>query len=86
MPLEERRAKLHEYFKVIPGEFGFAKSSDGETTEEIQAFLELSIKDGCEGLMVKMLDGSESGYEPSKRSRNWLKVSTSLGTPAHGYD
>lgn len=24
--------------------------------------------------MVKMLDSSESGYEPSKRSRNWLKV------------
>ena len=24
--------------------------------------------------MVKMLDTSESGYEPSKRSRNWLKV------------
>jgi DNA ligase-1 len=21
-----------------------------------------------------MLDGTESGYEPSKRSRNWLKV------------
>lgn len=24
--------------------------------------------------MVKMLDTGESGYEPSKRSRNWLKV------------
>lgn len=24
--------------------------------------------------MVKMLDTHESGYEPSKRSRNWLKV------------
>lgn len=24
--------------------------------------------------MVKMLDTDESGYEPSKRSRNWLKV------------
>lgn len=24
--------------------------------------------------MVKMLDTEESGYEPSKRSRNWLKV------------
>jgi DNA ligase-1 len=24
--------------------------------------------------MVKMLDTEESGYEPSKRSRNWLKI------------
>lgn len=42
--------------------------------EEIQTLLDESVKASCEGLMVKMLDTEESGYEPSKRSRNWLKV------------
>ncbi|EPT04364.1 hypothetical protein FOMPIDRAFT_1034966 [Fomitopsis schrenkii] len=73
-PLVERRQLLREHFKQVPGEFDFAQSSDGETTEEIQAFLEESVKDGCEGLMVKMLEGDASFYEPSRRSVNWLKL------------
>ncbi|KAF2031962.1 ATP-dependent DNA ligase [Setomelanomma holmii] len=40
----------------------------------IPILLEDSVKASCEGLMVKMLDGPESSYEPSKRSQNWLKV------------
>jgi DNA ligase-1 len=58
----------------VEKEFQFAKSSDGESTEEIQTFLEDSVKDGCEGLMVKMLETDASYYEPSRRSVNWLKV------------
>ncbi|KAG9314344.1 hypothetical protein JVU11DRAFT_5136 [Chiua virens] len=73
-PLIERRELLRQHFQVVSGEFGFAKSSDNETTEEIQAFLEESVKDGCEGLMVKMLESDESHYEPSRRSVNWLKL------------
>ncbi|KAH9950363.1 DNA ligase I [Amylocystis lapponica] len=73
-PLSERRRLLREHFQHVPGEFDFAKSSDGETTDEIQAFLEESVKDGCEGLMVKMLDDDASFYEPSRRSVNWLKL------------
>lgn len=72
--LEERRALLREHFVPVPLEFDFAKSSDGDTTEQIQTFLEESVKDGCEGLMVKMLQSDESFYEPSRRSVNWLKL------------
>ncbi|KAK0456580.1 hypothetical protein EV421DRAFT_1753404 [Armillaria borealis] len=72
--LLERRALLRENFNVVSGEFDFAKASDGETTDEIQTFLEESVKDGCEGLMVKMLESEASFYEPSRRSVNWLKL------------
>src|SRR5690606_8769846 len=69
--LEERRRNLHECFTEVPGEFQFAKFQDAKEIEAIQTFLDESVKASCEGLMVKMLDGEESGYEPSKRSRNW---------------
>jgi len=51
---------------------------DTSSVEEIQAFLDESVKDSCEGLMVKMLTGEGSYYEPSKRSMNWLKVHLNL--------
>ncbi|KAI1755385.1 hypothetical protein F4782DRAFT_403276 [Xylaria castorea] len=73
-PLRERRELLHNAFQSVEGEFAFATSMNGQELEEIQVFLDESVKASCEGLMVKMLDGSESGYEPSKRSRNWLKI------------
>ncbi|KAF7320353.1 DNA ligase [Mycena kentingensis (nom. inval.)] len=72
--LAERRELLREHFRPVAGEFDFAKSSDGETMDEIQVFLEQSVKDGCEGLMVKMMDTDASFYEPSRRSVNWLKL------------
>lgn len=72
--LIERRRLLQENFTAIEGQFGFAKSMDGSNVEEIQTFLDQSVKDSCEGLMIKVLKGAESGYEPSKRSRNWLKL------------
>lgn len=73
-PLGERRQLLKEHFNIVNGEFQFATASDAESTEEIQTFLEDSVKDGCEGLMVKMLESDASFYEPSRRSVNWLKV------------
>lgn len=72
--LRERRELLHESFQLVEGEFQFAQFGNTNVLDEIQTMLEDSVKASCEGLMVKMLDTDESGYEPSKRSRNWLKV------------
>ncbi|KAJ5737152.1 DNA ligase 1 [Penicillium malachiteum] len=72
--LRERRDLLHECFQPVEGEFQFAQFGNTNVLDEIQDLLEDSVKSSCEGLMVKMLDTEESGYEPSKRSRNWLKV------------
>jgi len=75
-PFRERRELLHKSFAEVEGEFAFAKYGDTNELEEIQTMLEDSVKASCEGLMVKMLDGRESNYEPSRRSQNWLKVRT----------
>ena len=72
--LKDRRALLQQHFNLVEGEFGFAKSSDGNSSDQIAEFLDESIKDGCEGLMVKRLTTGDSTYEPSRRSINWLKV------------
>lgn len=72
--LRERRELLHSAFQEVEGEFSFAQAGDTSDIEEIQTLLDTSVAASCEGLMVKMLDTEESGYEPSKRSRNWLKI------------
>lgn len=72
-PFRERRDLLLKGFQPTEGSFQFARHSDLQTTEEIQEFLEEAINSGCEGLMVKTLE-AESTYEPSRRSRKWLKV------------
>jgi len=72
--LRERREIIKAAFQPVEGEFQFAQYGDTSDLDEIQVLLDESVKASCEGLMVKMLDTDESGYEPSKRSRNWLKV------------
>lgn len=73
-PFEERRRLLRDHFLEVKGEFTFAEFANASSIEEIQIFLELAVKKACEGLMVKMLQGPSSFYEPSKRSQNWLKI------------
>lgn len=73
-PFRERRDLMYAAFEEVEGEFTFAKFGNTREIEEIQTLLEDSVKASCEGLMVKMLDGVESHYEPSRRSQNWLKV------------
>lgn len=72
--LAHRRSLLWTHFAPVEDEFDFATRRDCTTTEEIQAFLDESVAHGCEGLMVKMLRGSDATYEPSRRSINWLKL------------
>lgn len=70
----ERRELLHSAFHEVEGELCFAQYGDTNELDQIQHLLEDSVKASCEGLMVKMLDGTPSHYEPSRRSQNWLKV------------
>ncbi|RWS07438.1 DNA ligase 1-like isoform X2 [Dinothrombium tinctorium] len=72
-PLRSRRDILRRSFKEIEGEFMFAASKDFDSIEEVQEFLDESIRNKCEGLMVKSLD-NEATYEIAKRSHSWLKL------------
>lgn len=73
LPLAERRKLLHSAISPIPGKIAFATSMDSDSVEDIEKFLEQSITDGCEGLMLKALhEGAQ--YTPGKRSFSWLKL------------
>lgn len=74
LDLATRRKLLQQSFVPVQDEFDFAISKDCTASEEIQTFLDESVKEGCEGLMVKMLEGNDATYEPSRRSMNWLKL------------
>ena len=84
-PLQERRKVLREHIHEVPGRMQFATNMEVgvlrkcerqlDDTEQMQALLMESVAHGCEGLMVKTLVDNAT-YEPSKRSLNWLKVSS----------
>ena len=70
-PLTKRREALYSAFKEVPGEFFFVTAKISRDVDELQVFLEDSIAENTEGLIVKTMDAT---YEPSKRSLNWLKL------------
>lgn len=76
--LVKRRELMRKHLQPVEGEFAFATSEDATDVADIQIFLDKSVKEGCEGLMVKLLEGEGASYEPSRRSINWLKVSRFL--------
>ncbi|QPG76257.1 hypothetical protein FOA43_003643 [Brettanomyces nanus] len=73
-PLNERREYLDKHVIEIPEKLQFATRLDSTSVDEMSAFLDQSVHDSCEGLMIKALFGKESHYEPSKRSKYWLKL------------
>uniref|UniRef100_A0A3P8X3V9 DNA ligase n=1 Tax=Cynoglossus semilaevis TaxID=244447 RepID=A0A3P8X3V9_CYNSE len=72
-PLSRRRSLLKDSFSEVEGEFVFARSINSNNTDTIAEFLEQSVRDSCEGLMVKTLE-KDATYEIAKRSHNWLKL------------
>ncbi|KAF6002450.1 hypothetical protein F1559_002523 [Cyanidiococcus yangmingshanensis] len=72
--LAERRAILHQAFQAIPDGFRFAIARDVMDPDGIRCFMDEAVRDSCEGLMVKALDGPLSTYEPANRTQNWLKL------------
>jgi DNA ligase 1 len=73
LPLISRRTSLRQSFKEIEQKFMFAHFQDMSKFDEVRQFLDQSVQDQCEGLMIKTLEDNAS-YEPSKRSSNWFKL------------
>ncbi|KAF5727475.1 DNA ligase 1-like [Tripterygium wilfordii] len=71
--LKVRRERLYDSFEKEPGYFQFATATTSNDLEEIQKFLDASVDNSCEGLIIKTLD-RDATYEPSRRSNNWLKL------------
>ena len=59
-PLTKRREALYGAFKEVPGEFMFVTAKTSRDVDELQVFLEDSIAENTEGLIVKTMDATDS--------------------------
>lgn len=77
MSFRERRGRLRDHFVPKQGVFDFAEGIEAhgvsEDQEKVYAFFDKSVREGNEGMMVKVLDPPASGvqqplstYEPGK--------------------
>ena len=79
--LRERRALLTQMIQPVQGELQVCTelqlqvgSNNLDAPTHIHAALEDAVKSGCEGLVVKALDGEGSWYRCGERTKNWLKL------------
>jgi DNA ligase 1 len=79
--LRERQIILKKMINPVEGELEVCeelKVEIGNTNIDapikVYSALEAAVKAGCEGLVVKALDGKESWYKCGERTKNWLKL------------
>lgn len=76
--LRERRQLLRDHFHLIENKFALVEAIDAsgsqECQDEVSDFFKKSIKNGCEGIMVKVLD--HPGMENNGHAPNADKVET----------
>uniref|UniRef100_A0AAV1TR92 ATP-dependent DNA ligase family profile domain-containing protein n=1 Tax=Peronospora matthiolae TaxID=2874970 RepID=A0AAV1TR92_9STRA len=81
--LRSRRALLHDLLGEKAGYVEFVKCVDislasaDETRNQaalVRKYLAKAVATGCEGLMIKLLDGEESEYKAGRRSHSWMKL------------
>ena len=58
----------------VEGEVGVSEEAGAEVEATVEKWLHESLREGCEGLMCKALDGRLATYEPTKRSEGWAKI------------
>lgn len=73
-PLDQRRELLFKHIHEVPEKLRFATKMNSTDVKEMEKFLDESVHDSCEGLMIKALHGEDACYRPAKRSKNWLKL------------
>jgi DNA ligase-1 len=65
LSFRERRQLLRDHFRVIKNRFALVQAIDAtasqECQDEVSDFFKKSINDGCEGIMVKVLDHTGRG-------------------------